>query len=81
MNSVGRSAMSGLNAGLNAGSGAVLATANRIANQVAATMRKALDINSPSKVMAEVGRWIPEGLAVGIDKHAPVAYWVSGISI
>ena len=28
-------------------------------------------INSPSKVMAdEVGKWIPEGIAVGIDKNA-----------
>ena len=28
-------------------------------------------INSPSKVMAEeVGRWLPEGIAVGIDKNA-----------
>jgi len=28
-------------------------------------------INSPSKVMAdEVGKWLPEGIAVGIDKNA-----------
>lgn len=31
-------------------------------------------INSPSKVMAdEVGRWIPEGIAVGIEKNAKSA--------
>lgn len=75
MNSVGRSAMAGLDAGLNAGAGAVIATADRIANQVAATMKSALDINSPSKVMAnEVGRWIPEGIAAGIEEYAGVAY-------
>lgn len=75
LNGVGRDAMAGLNAGLNAGTASVLATANRIANQVANTMKQALDINSPSRVMAsEVGRWIPEGVAVGIDKYADVAY-------
>lgn len=75
LNGVGRDAMAGLNAGLNAGTASVLATANRIANQVAATMKSALDINSPSKVMAnEVGRWIPEGVAAGIEKYAGVVY-------
>ncbi|OTN76721.1 hypothetical protein A5886_001800 [Enterococcus sp. 8G7_MSG3316] len=75
MNSVGRNAMSGLNRGLISGSGTVIATANRIANQVAATMKRALNINSPSKVMEnEVGRWIPEGIAVGIEKYAGSAY-------
>jgi len=36
--------------------------------------KEALDINSPSKVFAkEIGRWIPEGIAVGIDKNAKSA--------
>ncbi|EPB3092472.1 tape measure protein [Enterococcus faecium] len=75
MSGVGQSAMSGLNAGLNAGSGAVMATANRIANQVTSTIRRALDINSPSRVMAnDVGQWIPKGIASGIEKYAGTAY-------
>lgn len=33
--------------------------------------RDALDINSPSRVFAkEIGRWIPEGIAVGINANA-----------
>uniref|UniRef100_UPI003F864EB6 hypothetical protein n=1 Tax=Enterococcus innesii TaxID=2839759 RepID=UPI003F864EB6 len=40
-----------------------------IANQVAQTMQRALDINSPSKVMMmDVGRWIPAGLGEGIER-------------
>jgi len=36
--------------------------------------KEALDIHSPSKVFAkEIGRWIPEGIAVGIDKNAKSA--------
>lgn len=33
--------------------------------------KDALGINSPSKIFAkEVGKWIPEGIAVGVDKNA-----------
>ena len=36
--------------------------------------KNALNINSPSKVFAdEVGKWIPAGIAVGIDKNAKSA--------
>src|SRR5690625_2252900 len=63
--------MAGLNAGLNAGRGRVLNTARSIANSVASTMKGALRIQSPSKIMRdEVGRWIPAGLAEGIEKYA-----------
>ena len=35
--------------------------------------KDALDISSPSRVMRdEVGRWIPEGIAAGIEKNADV---------
>ncbi|MCG5104453.1 tape measure protein [Oceanobacillus alkalisoli] len=69
--SIGLHAMSGLRIGLNAGSGRVMATARSIANRVAYTMQKALKINSPSLVMRDdVGRWVPEGLAVGIKDNA-----------
>ncbi len=74
-NSIGRNAMSGLNAGLNSGRGRVMSTARSIANSVASTMQNALKIHSPSKVMKyDVGRWIPEGLAEGIKGNAPVVY-------
>lgn len=74
-NSIGINAMAGLNAGLNAGRGRVMQTANNIAASVAYTMRQALRVASPSRVMRDdVGRWIPEGLADGIEKSAPSVY-------
>lgn len=68
---IGIDAMAGLNAGLNAGRARVLNTARGIANDVTRTMQSALRIQSPSIVMRdEVGRWIPEGISVGIEEHA-----------
>lgn len=71
--SIGEMAMAGLNAGLSNGAGSVLSTANSIAERVKATIKSALDIHSPSRVMRdEVGRFIPQGIAVGIDADAGV---------
>mgnify|MGYP000074858225 FL=1 len=66
---IGQNSMIGLNNGLVAGQAQVLNTAATIANQVAQTMQRALDINSPSKVMMmDVGRWIPAGIGEGIER-------------
>ena len=71
---IGRDIMRGLNQGLLNGENSVMNTANRIANNIARTMRDALAINSPSRVMREgIGRFIPEGVAAGIDKYAGAA--------
>ena len=71
---IGRDIMRGLNQGLLNGESSVMSTANRIANNIARTMRQALQINSPSRVMREgIGRFIPEGVAAGIDKYANTA--------
>lgn len=70
---IGEMAMSGLNAGLWSGSGSVMATANSIAERVKATIKSALDIHSPSRAMRdEVGRFIPQGIAIGIEADAGV---------
>lgn len=70
---IGEMAMSGLNAGLWSGSGAVMATANSIAARIKSTIQSALDIHSPSRVMRdEIGRFIPQGIAVGIEADAGV---------
>src|SRR5690625_4747590 len=68
--SIGSNAMLGLNAGLNAGRSRVMATARSIANSVASTMKAALEIRSPSRLMRdEIGKMIPEGLAIGIEDN------------
>jgi len=64
---VGGFAADGLNVGLNNGSAKVMATARGLANNVAATMRNALDTHSPSKVTTEIGKDTGDGLAIGIE--------------
>lgn len=66
-NSIGRNAMAGMNRGLWDGSGRVMATARSIANSVASTMRQALKIHSPSRVLMGIGKFTGQGLVVGID--------------
>lgn len=73
--SVGRYAMRGLANGIDNNAGTAISAAQRVAQQVTSTMQKALEIHSPSRVMRDkVGRFIPEGVAVGIDKYAGKAY-------
>jgi|GEM_PF-2434874 len=63
----GLNAMRGLNQGLLNGRAQVMNTARNIANDVAKTMRQALDINSPSRVMMEIGKFAGEGLEIGLN--------------
>jgi len=67
LTNAGRDAMRGLNQGLLNGRDQVMNTARSIANQVAATMRDSLRINSPSRVMRDdIGRPIIGGIVKGI---------------
>lgn len=68
--SAGIHAMSGLRSGLNAGSGSVISTARGIANRVSSTIKSALKVKSPSRVMMEIGNNVGEGLAIGMEKTA-----------
>lgn len=67
---IGINAMAGLSSGLNAGRARVMATARGIANSVASTMRRALDIHSPSRVTMKIGKYAGEGLAKGISSSS-----------
>nr|DAL53528.1 MAG TPA_asm: tail tape measure [Caudoviricetes sp.] len=66
--SIGYQAMMGFRNGLAQGAGSVLATAQSIANQVAQTMRKALDVHSPSRVLKKIGEYAAKGLAIGLEQ-------------
>jgi tape measure domain-containing protein len=73
MNSIGINIMAGLANGINAGASAALLAAQNIANQIINTTKNALDIHSPSRVMRdEVGKMIPAGIAVGIQKNLSI---------
>ena len=67
--STGVNASYGLASGISAGAGSAIAAANSLAARVTATMRSALKVHSPSRVMRDqVGRYIPQGIAEGIEK-------------
>lgn len=68
--SIGQQAMQGFANGINESGNEAINNANRIANDVADTMKKALDIHSPSRVMMQIGGFIGEGLALGMSKSA-----------
>lgn len=71
---IGTNASYGLAAGINAGAGAAIYAAQSLAARVAATMKNALKIHSPSRVMRdEIGRFIPQGLAAGIEADSMTA--------
>lgn len=73
MVSSGEYAMSGLAVGLANGAGQAYSKAEEIADNIRAKIKRALDINSPSRVMRDdVGRWIPAGIAVGMERNAGV---------
>lgn len=66
----GMSIGEGMTSGIYAMAGAVASAAASIASSAVAAARSTLAINSPSKVFRDqVGRAIPEGMAVGIEKY------------
>lgn len=66
----GMSIGEGMMSGIYAMAGSVAAAAASIASSAVAAARSTLAINSPSKVFRDqVGRAIPEGMAVGIEKY------------
>nr|DAW75260.1 MAG TPA: tail tape measure [Caudoviricetes sp.] len=69
--SAGTSIGEGLGAGISAMAGYVANAAASIASVAVASARSVLRINSPSKVFRDqIGRAIPEGMAVGIEKFS-----------
>ncbi|WP_241153431.1 tape measure protein [Enterococcus mediterraneensis] len=75
MHSSGVNAMQGFADGINSGSGSALSAAQSIANQVASTINKALDIHSPSRVTKKSGQYTAEGLEIGmLDRLRNLAF-------
>lgn len=66
MRVLGSQAGSGFRIGLGNQRGGIMATANSIANSVSSTIRKALAIRSPSRLLMELGSFAGEGLNVGL---------------
>ena len=71
--SCGAHVCDGIVQGINANAGKVMAAAQALAQQAAATINAALQINSPSKVTEKSGSGIVEGLALGITENTGLA--------
>lgn len=70
--SVGSNLIEGLWNGIVAKFNAVIARVKSMAAQLPAAVKKVLGISSPSKVFRDIGKWIPEGLALGIERNIKV---------
>lgn len=71
-------AMAGLSSGISSGAGRAIAAARSVANSVSSTIRKALKIHSPSRVMVSIGEYITQGLAKGIMASSKLVDKASG---
>lgn len=67
----GLSIVNGIVNGIKSGASWVLDAVQGLADQMVAKLKKALHINSPSKRMAELGKFSAEGVAVGWDAKMP----------
>jgi len=66
-----REAGNGMAAGLRSKTSSIVAAARSIASQVTSTIRSALKIASPSKVMRQIGAYTAEGMALGLADGIP----------
>lgn len=83
--SAGRNILQGLTNGIKGAIGAVLNTISGVAQKVVDTVKHILGIHSPSRVFRdEVGKMIPAGLGIGVQKNEqlaiqPVQSMISGL--
>ena len=69
LKSVGSNLIEGLWGGISSKFNSVISRVKAMAARLPSAVKKVLGIASPSKVFMEVGKWIPEGLALGIEKN------------
>lgn len=74
LTSIGKNIIQGLINGIGSMMGAVSTKIKEVGSSITNGIKKVMGVKSPSRVMRdEVGRWIPAGLAVGIDRNAKSA--------
>ena len=72
--SAGINLIEGLWNGIKSKFDSVVARVSALASKLPKAVKKVLGISSPSKVFMELGKWIPEGLALGIEKNMGAVY-------
>ena len=71
---VGSNIVGGILSGLNARKNSLLATAGSLANSISTKIKSALKINSPSRVMMEIGEFTTAGMELGLMKGSQSLY-------
>jgi phage-related protein len=69
MFTIGKNIVMGLINGIKSAAGGLMETARNIANSVTKTIKGALNIHSPSRVMMELGSYTTEGFALGLSNQ------------
>ena len=74
MKNIGKEVINGVISGISSMIGSLYSSIKNAMSGLVSKAKKALGINSPSKVFADqVGRGIPEGVAVGAEEYTDVA--------
>lgn len=68
---IGMDIVNGIGAGITAAKDSLVKKAQDLANSLPGWVKEILGISSPSKVFAEIGRNVVEGLIVGIENQLP----------
>ena len=71
--SIGRFIISGIRTGVIKNQGSLITSVSHLGNKVANQMRSILGIKSPSRVFAEIGKYVDEGFAKGIRDYSGLA--------
>ena len=71
---IGGNVVSGILSGLNDKAPSLLSRAASLAGSIAETVRRTLNINSPSKIMIPMGQAVAEGMEVGLLNGAGSLY-------
>lgn len=66
---IGKNIIQGLINGIGSMASAVVDKVKSIGKSISDGFKNVLGIHSPSKVMADIAKWIPEGIGVGIEKN------------
>lgn len=75
MSDVGRNIVEGLKSGISKSWTALTDWIKSLATKLVETFKKNLKIESPSRVFAdEIGKWIPAGIAMGIEQNSGMLY-------
>ncbi|RAI79665.1 hypothetical protein BFS35_010995 [Macrococcoides goetzii] len=71
MASAGMDLVKGFINGIKDMAGEAVAAAKNMASEAVATVKSFLKIGSPSKVLKQIGQWLAQGFAIGIEKDIP----------